>query len=157
MIGWLNDNEGFAIVVLTFVLVAVTVWYAWQTRRMVREMRDSRELSVLPHLALQFRFRTPTFAAIVAAALAAATSRFVRSRRVSAMTPVLEVASRSNSCRGPNHSEPQTGLLVQRRDLFSRASSARWSNRLRRLPLEGKGGGGWHRALVRGTGLSDPA
>lgn len=36
----------------TIVLVGITVYYAWQNRTMAIEMRKARELTVLPHIAL---------------------------------------------------------------------------------------------------------
>jgi len=50
--------------VLTGVLVLVTAYYAWQNQRMVGEMRRSRELSVLPKLAVDLRLQGPTFAQV---------------------------------------------------------------------------------------------
>jgi hypothetical protein len=46
-------------IVLTFALVAITAYYAWQTQNMVREMRDSRELSVLPKLTVDLSWLGP--------------------------------------------------------------------------------------------------
>jgi hypothetical protein len=46
-------------IVLTFALVAITAYYAWQTQNMVREMRDSRELSVLPKVTVDLSWLGP--------------------------------------------------------------------------------------------------
>jgi len=43
-----------AIALLTFALVLITGYYAWQNRNMVNEMRLAREASARPHLALCF-------------------------------------------------------------------------------------------------------
>ena len=48
-----------ATLVLTFALVVITAHYAWQTQRMVREMRDSRELSVLPKITIDLTYLGP--------------------------------------------------------------------------------------------------
>lgn len=60
MIDWLNANQGAATVLLTLALVAVTAYYAVQNRRVVRELASTRELSVLPKLALEFLRLGPT-------------------------------------------------------------------------------------------------
>jgi hypothetical protein len=43
----------------TLALVLITAHYAWQTQRMVREMRDSRELSVLPRITIDLTYLGP--------------------------------------------------------------------------------------------------
>jgi hypothetical protein len=43
---------GRAVAVTTGVLVIVTTWYAWQTRRMAAEMESARAAQLRPHLAL---------------------------------------------------------------------------------------------------------
>jgi hypothetical protein len=48
-----------ATLALTFALVLITAHYAWQTQRMVREMRDSRELSVLPKITIDLTYLGP--------------------------------------------------------------------------------------------------
>jgi hypothetical protein len=48
-----------ATLVLTLALVLITAHYAWQTQRMVREMRDSRELSVLPKISIDLSYLGP--------------------------------------------------------------------------------------------------
>jgi hypothetical protein len=53
--------NGVAIVVL----VLVTVYYAWQTRQMVKEMRSARLLSLLPKLVLDIKMVGPTFGDVV--------------------------------------------------------------------------------------------
>lgn len=44
---------------LTLCLVAITAYYAWQTRRMVVEMRKAREMQVSPRLVLTLGPRVP--------------------------------------------------------------------------------------------------
>src|SRR5467141_3361899 len=44
---------------LTLGLVAITAYYAWQTRRMVGEMRKAREMQVSPRLVLTLGPRVP--------------------------------------------------------------------------------------------------
>jgi hypothetical protein len=50
--------------VLTAVLVIVTGYYAWQNRRMVREMAATREITVLPSLALEWTMLGPTLGVV---------------------------------------------------------------------------------------------
>ncbi len=59
---WLRD---WSTPILTAVLVAITAFYAWQTRKMVGEMWRARLLSVLPKLVIDFRHRGAGFAEIV--------------------------------------------------------------------------------------------
>lgn len=59
-IRYLDRHYGAATVLLTAALVAVTAYYAAQNRRMVREMAKTRELSVMPKLALEFHRLGPT-------------------------------------------------------------------------------------------------
>ncbi len=59
LIGWLNDNQGAVIAVLTLVLVAITGFYAWQNRRMVDEMRASRRQAVAPQFVLDLNLAGP--------------------------------------------------------------------------------------------------
>jgi hypothetical protein len=54
MIGYLDQHAGAFTALLTLVLIAVTAYYAAQNRRMVREMEQTRELSLLPKLSLEF-------------------------------------------------------------------------------------------------------
>lgn len=54
------DKE-LAIVLLTALLAAITAYYAWQNRQMVDEMRQSRELSVRPKLAMSIFMLGPTY------------------------------------------------------------------------------------------------
>ncbi len=56
----LNDNAGGATALLTAVLIAVTAYYAWQNRRMVGETQATRELAILPKLALEMHGLGPT-------------------------------------------------------------------------------------------------
>jgi hypothetical protein len=53
-----------ATAILTGVLVAVTAYYAWQNRQMVREMAASREVAILPKLVLDFAMLGPTVGAV---------------------------------------------------------------------------------------------
>lgn len=46
---------------LTGLLVAITGYYAWQNQRMVSEMRATRELAILPKLALTLEALGPTY------------------------------------------------------------------------------------------------
>ena len=48
--------------ILTAVLVAVTSYYAWQNRQMVREMAATREITVLPKLAIDWTMTSSTIA-----------------------------------------------------------------------------------------------
>lgn len=48
-----------AMVMLTLALVLVTLYYAWQTRQTVREMREARHAQVRPHLVPFFRYNEP--------------------------------------------------------------------------------------------------
>ncbi len=54
-----------ALVVLTSVLAAATLFYAWQTFNMVSEMRRARGVSVLPRLALSFNYMGPNVVFVV--------------------------------------------------------------------------------------------
>lgn len=54
------ENET-ALVILTGALVLITGYYAWQNRQMVEEMRNARELSVTPKLALTMHLIGPTY------------------------------------------------------------------------------------------------
>ena len=60
IVGWLDEHQGAVIAFLTLALVAVTTYYAVQNRRMVKELSKTRELSVLPKLALEFLRLGPT-------------------------------------------------------------------------------------------------
>lgn len=64
IVTWLDKHQGFAIVVLTAALIAVTIYYAWQTGRTVGEMRRARQIAVLPKLAIEFHFIGPMNAAL---------------------------------------------------------------------------------------------
>jgi hypothetical protein len=59
-IDYLDDHAGALTALLTVALIGVTAYYAVQNRRMVREMAATRELSVLPKLALEFLRFGPT-------------------------------------------------------------------------------------------------
>ena len=60
MLHFLDDHQGAAVALLTAALVFVTTYYAFQNRQMVVEMRRSRNLSILPKLALEFHRLGPT-------------------------------------------------------------------------------------------------
>jgi hypothetical protein len=60
IIDYLDDHAGAFTALLTAVLIAVTTYYAAQNRRMVKEMAATRELSILPKLALEFLRLGPT-------------------------------------------------------------------------------------------------
>jgi hypothetical protein len=51
-----QDWASWATVALTFVLVLVTAYYAWQNHQMVKEMRESRRLGVRPSFGVDLRF-----------------------------------------------------------------------------------------------------
>lgn len=61
-IDYLDNHQGAATVILTAALVGVTSYYAAQNRRMVKEMAATRELSILPKLAVELRRVGPSFA-----------------------------------------------------------------------------------------------
>jgi hypothetical protein len=48
-----------ATLALTLALVLITAHYAWQAQRMVQEMRNSRELSVLPKITIDLTYLGP--------------------------------------------------------------------------------------------------
>jgi hypothetical protein len=54
VLDFLDQHAGAFAALLTLVLIAVTAYYAFQNRRMVKEMERTRELSLLPRLALEF-------------------------------------------------------------------------------------------------------
>jgi hypothetical protein len=54
LLHFLDDHQGAVVALLTALLVFVTMYYALQNRQMVVEMRRSRNLTVLPRLALDF-------------------------------------------------------------------------------------------------------
>lgn len=54
----------FATATITFVLVVITGYYAWQNHKMVTEMRLAREASLCPHLELCFEFRGSLYAMV---------------------------------------------------------------------------------------------
>src|SRR5680860_603799 len=45
VVDWLNDNQGFATVLLTAALVAVTIFYALQTRRAVQVAQQANDVA----------------------------------------------------------------------------------------------------------------
>lgn len=59
-IDYLDDHQGAVTALLTFALVAVTVYYAVQNRRMANEMARARGQAILPKLALDFHRLGPT-------------------------------------------------------------------------------------------------
>ena len=60
VIEYLDDHAGAFTALLTAALILVTTYYAVQNRRMVKEMARTRELSILPKLALEFHRLGPT-------------------------------------------------------------------------------------------------
>jgi hypothetical protein len=60
-VDFLNDNAAAAQVILALVLVGVTSWYAWLTRRAVRAAEQSRR----PYIYLDFEFEGPRLAIVV--------------------------------------------------------------------------------------------
>jgi hypothetical protein len=60
VIGYLDDHAGAFTAILTLALVAVTIFYAIQNRRMVLEMQRTRNAAVLPKLAVDFHRLAPT-------------------------------------------------------------------------------------------------
>jgi hypothetical protein len=60
-IDFLNDNAAAAQAILALVLVGVTSWYAWLTRRAVRAAEQSRR----PYIYLDFEFDGPSLAIVV--------------------------------------------------------------------------------------------
>ncbi len=61
---WITAAFTAVLALFTLALVVATGYYAKQTRRMLGEMRASREQAIRPKLALALRYHTPTFAAI---------------------------------------------------------------------------------------------
>jgi hypothetical protein len=59
-LDFLDEHQGAAAALLTAALVLVTIYYALQNRQMVIEMRRSRDLAILPKLALDFHRLGPT-------------------------------------------------------------------------------------------------
>jgi hypothetical protein len=51
---FLDQHQGAVTTVLTVVLLGVTFFYAWQNRKMVKEMQQARYATILPKLALEF-------------------------------------------------------------------------------------------------------
>jgi len=51
---FLDQHQGAVTTVLTAVLLCVTFFYAWQNRKMVKEMQQARSATILPKLALEF-------------------------------------------------------------------------------------------------------
>jgi hypothetical protein len=54
ILDYLDQHAGAFTALLSLVLIVVTAYYALQNRRMVKEMERTRELSLLPKLALEF-------------------------------------------------------------------------------------------------------
>ena len=54
LIDSLDRHQGASTAILTAALVLVTAVYAWQNRKMVREMKHARDATILPKLALEF-------------------------------------------------------------------------------------------------------
>jgi hypothetical protein len=55
MIEFLNQNNGAASALATIALLFVTGWYAWTTRALLREARESRMLSGQPRIVAYLR------------------------------------------------------------------------------------------------------
>lgn len=60
LFGSLDRHQGASTAILTAALVAVTVFYAWQNRKMVGEMKKARDATILPKLALDLHTLGPT-------------------------------------------------------------------------------------------------
>lgn len=60
IIDYLDDHAGAFTALLTLALVLVTLYYAAQNRRMVLEMRKTRNSAVLPKVGLEFHRLGPT-------------------------------------------------------------------------------------------------
>jgi hypothetical protein len=60
LFGSLDRHQGASTAILTAALVAVTVFYAWQNRKMVGEMKKARDATILPKLALDLHALGPT-------------------------------------------------------------------------------------------------
>jgi hypothetical protein len=54
IINYLDHHEGAFVAILTLALVLVTIYYALQNQRMVREMASARRQAVFPRLVLGF-------------------------------------------------------------------------------------------------------
>jgi hypothetical protein len=59
-IGAAMATSEWVLATLTAVLVLATIYYAWQTHRMVREMRAAREVQVRPKVILGIRILGPS-------------------------------------------------------------------------------------------------
>lgn len=59
LLGSLDRHQGVTTAILTTALVAVTVFYAWQNRRMVGEMKKARDAALLPKLSLNLHALGP--------------------------------------------------------------------------------------------------
>jgi len=59
LFDFLDQHQGASTAILTFALVAVTIFYALQNRKMVREMKKARDAAVLPKLALDMHALGP--------------------------------------------------------------------------------------------------
>jgi hypothetical protein len=56
----LDRHQGASTALLTAVLILVTIYYAFQNRAMVKEMKHARDAALLPKLALDFHRLAPT-------------------------------------------------------------------------------------------------
>jgi hypothetical protein len=52
--NFLDQHQGASTAILTAVLISVTIYYAWQNRKMVKEMAATREVAVLPKVAIEW-------------------------------------------------------------------------------------------------------
>ena len=64
----------FALVLLTAALVVTTIAYAYFTAKMVTEMRESRELSIRPRIALEVQMLSPTIGMVALRSLGPGTA-----------------------------------------------------------------------------------
>lgn len=51
-IDWLNSNNGFIQAITTLLLVLITAYYAWQTKRTVQLMSETKEENNRPRIAI---------------------------------------------------------------------------------------------------------
>lgn len=62
LVGFLDEHQGVSTAILTAVLILVTICYAAQNRKMVKEMAAARKIAVLPKLALEWTMTSSTIA-----------------------------------------------------------------------------------------------
>jgi flagellar basal body-associated protein FliL len=61
LIEWLNDNVGAVQATTTIILVAITAYYAWQTKRNVQLLEKTEEETRRPHIAVYITQREEWF------------------------------------------------------------------------------------------------